>query len=82
MGLAKPCKSVGVMVTGPGIAPQDAAGRGFGLCWNRPKPCLRSEPGQLAGDPDPLQTLMDANQAFKEQHNRCMKTARAGEARL
>jgi len=47
--------------TGPGLAHQDAAGRVFGRFWNRTEPFFRSEPGPLAGYPDPLLTLITVN---------------------
>jgi len=58
MGPAKPGKTRGLTVTGPGLARQDAPGRVFGLFWNRTKPFIRSKPRPLAGYPDPLLTLV------------------------
>jgi len=46
---------------GPGLARQDAAGRVFGRFWNRTEPFFRSEPGPLAGYPDPLLTLVQTS---------------------
>jgi len=56
-GLATPGKTRGLTGTGPGLARQDAGGRVFGQVWNRSKPFYRSEPGPLAGYPDPLLIL-------------------------
>jgi len=56
-GLAKPGETRGLMGTGPGLAHQESAGRGFGWVWNRTDQFLRSKPGPLAGHPDPLLTL-------------------------
>jgi hypothetical protein len=42
---------------GPGLARQDAAGRVFGRVWNRTELFQRSQPGLMAGYPDPLLTL-------------------------
>ena len=57
-GLAKPGETRGLTGTGPGLARQESAGRGFGWFWNRTDPFLRSKPGPLAGYPDPLVTLV------------------------
>jgi len=56
-GLAKPGKTRGLTGTGPGLAHQDTAGRVFGRFWNRTESFFCSEPGPLAGYPDPLLTL-------------------------
>jgi hypothetical protein len=53
-GLAKPGKICGLMGMGPGFACQDSAGRVFGRVWNPTVQFERSEPGLLAGYPDPL----------------------------
>jgi hypothetical protein len=45
------------MGTGPGLACQVSADRVFGRFWNRTDLFLRSQPGPLAGYPDPLLTL-------------------------
>jgi hypothetical protein len=57
-GLGKPSKTRGLTGTGPGLARQDAADWVFGWFWNRTDPFFLSEPGQLAGYPDPLLTLI------------------------
>jgi hypothetical protein len=56
-GLAKPSETRGLMGTGPGLAPQESAGRVFGQFWNLTDLFLRSKPGPLACYPDPLLTL-------------------------
>jgi len=43
---------------GSGFVRQESAGRVFGRFWKRTDPFLRSKPGQLAGYPDPLLTLL------------------------
>jgi hypothetical protein len=60
-GLAKPGKTRGFPGTGLGLARQDPAGGVFGWFWSRTELCLRSEPGQLAGYPDPLLTLLTSS---------------------
>ena len=47
-----------LMGTGPNLARQESAGQVFGRVRNRTDPFLRSEPGPLAGYPDPLPTLV------------------------
>jgi hypothetical protein len=42
---------------GPGLARQEAAGRILEWFWNPTEQFFQSEPGQLAGYPDPLLTL-------------------------
>jgi len=44
--------------TGPDLAREESAGRVYGVLWNRTDPFLRSQPGPLAGYPDPLQLLL------------------------
>jgi len=44
----------GLTGKGPGLDRQEAAGQVSGRFWNRTKPFFWSEPGQLAGYPDPL----------------------------
>jgi len=55
-GLGKPCKTRRLIGMGSGLARQDAACRVFGRFWYRTEPFFRSEPGPLAGYPDPLLT--------------------------
>jgi len=57
-GLAKTGKTRGLTCSGAGLARQAAAGRVFGRVWNRTEQFFRSEPGPLAGYPDPLLTLI------------------------
>jgi len=68
-GLAKPSKTRGLTGTGPGLASQDAGGRVFGRFWNRTEPFFRSEPGPLAGYPDPLLTLHPCLQPYSCNYN-------------
>jgi hypothetical protein len=58
-GVANPCETRRLMGTGPGLAREESAGLVFGRFWNRTNPFLRSKPGQLAGYPDPLLTLVN-----------------------
>jgi len=60
-GLAKPGKIRGLTGKGPGLARQVAAGRVFGQFWNRTEQVFWSEPGPLAGYPDPLLTLVTSD---------------------
>jgi len=56
-GLGKPSKTSGLTGTGPGLAHQDVAGLVFERVWNRNEPFYGSQPGPLAGYPDPFLTL-------------------------
>ena len=56
-GLATHGETGGLTGTGLGLHHQEAAGRVFGWFWNGTEPFLRSNPGPLAGYPDPLPTL-------------------------
>jgi hypothetical protein len=57
-GSAKPGETSRLMGTSQGLDRPEAAGRVFGLFWNRTEPLIRSEPGPLARYPDPLLTLV------------------------
>jgi len=57
-GLAKPGETRRLRVTGPGLAPQESAGRVFGQFRNRTDPFLRPKPGPLVGFPDLLLQLV------------------------
>ena len=54
IGRLKLGKNRGLTVTGPGLHRQEAAGRVLGRLWNGTEPFLQSNPGPLAGYPDPL----------------------------
>ena len=56
-GVAKPSKTHGLTVTGPGLARQDSAGRVSGQVRNQSDPFLRAKPVSLAAYPDPLLTV-------------------------
>jgi len=58
MGLATPAETRGLMGNGPCLDPPESVVRVFGRVWNQTDPCLRSKPGPLAGQPDPLLTLV------------------------
>jgi len=58
MGLAKPGKIRRLMEAGPGLASQDAASQIFERVWNWTETFSLSEPGLLAGSPDPLLSLV------------------------
>jgi hypothetical protein len=57
MGQAEPGKTRGLTGTGPGLARQHAAGWVLVRFSNRTELFFLSEPGPLAGFPDPLLTL-------------------------
>jgi len=57
-GLAKPGEMHGLTGTGPGLDHQEAACLVFGWVWKRTELFFRSEPGPLAGYPDPLLSLV------------------------
>lgn len=55
--LAKPGETRWLTGTAPGLDRQEVVGWVFAWFWNRTKLCFWSEPGPLAGSPDPLLTL-------------------------
>ena len=50
-------ESQALTCTGPGLTRQESLAQHFGQVWKQTDSFVRSKPGPLAGNPDPLLTL-------------------------